>query len=150
MPHTLLLCWELWHRSSYFCDFFSVGFERKKCMFKGLVHLNLTSGILFCPWVFWCILDERAHLSKLRSYLRKIMRLHLSASLSFLFSPSPRLVALMHSQKELLLLKLGSWVGKKPFGGVPFLPIMLVVISSFPNLCSTGERNALPCDSTYL
>lgn len=130
--------------------FFSVGFERKKCMFKGLIHLNLTSGILFCPWVFWCILDERAHLSKLRSYLRKIMRLHLSASLSFLFSPSPRLVALMHSQKESLLLKLGSWVGKKPFGGVPFLPIMLVVSSSFPNLCSTGERNALPCDSTYL
>lgn len=29
--------------------FFSVGFERKKFMFKGLVHLNLTSVILFCP-----------------------------------------------------------------------------------------------------
>lgn len=69
--------------------FFSVGFERKKCVFKGLVYLNLRSGILFCPWVFWCILDERANLSKLRSYLRKIMRLRLSASLSFLFPLPP-------------------------------------------------------------
>lgn len=126
-------------------DFISWFWKEKKHVFKGLVYLNLSWGILFCRWVFWCILDEWEHFSKLRNCLREKLWD------SFLFSLSLRLMALMDSQKELLLPNFSSWVEIKiSFAGVPSLPIMLVVSSSFPNLCSTGGRNALPCDSTYL
>lgn len=101
--------------------FFSVGFERKKCMFKGLVHLDLRSGILFCPWVFWCILDERAHLSKLRSYLRKIMRLP-SFSLAVLpFFPFPQTGGTDALTEGIAVTEAQLLSGKKTFWWSPLL-----------------------------
>lgn len=47
---------------------FSVVFERKRHVCGGVVYSNLKGNILFCCWVFGCILDEWEWLSKLGNY----------------------------------------------------------------------------------
>lgn len=67
------------------------------------------------------------------------------------FFPFPQIDGTDGFTEGAVVTKFQLLSGKKiSFAGVPSLPIMLVVSSSFPNLCSTGGRNALPCDSTDL
>lgn len=153
MSRALLLCWELWHRF-YFCGFSQLVLKEKKaCVLGGglsepeLRHLVLSLSILVhFRWMRTSFKAQKLFEEKLwDSIWDSIFQPHCPS-----FFPLPRIggtdgftegTAVTESQ-------LLSGEKKKPFDGVPSLPIMLVVSRSFPNLCSTGEE--MPCRVTAL